>query len=94
MSAAAITSTMRTPKEQATIMLRNAKKNYQKQVDLNRTSGDVVLKVYQDNKELSDEKIIKLMVDKIADLEKSSKIVSRHCTTEDGSKRRMYLILD
>ena len=88
MTTAVITSTMRTPREQATIMLRNAKKNYQKQVDLYGSSGDAVLKVYHDNESLKDEQIIDLMVKKIESLEKEGKVVSRHCATEESYKKR------
>jgi hypothetical protein len=88
MTTAVITSTMRSPKEQATIMLRNAKKNYQKQIDLYGSSGDAVLKIYNENKHLNDEQIIDLMVKKIEALEKEGKSVSRHCATEEQYKKR------
>jgi hypothetical protein len=88
MTTAVITSTMRTPKEQATIMLRNAKKNYKKQFQLYRTEGQEVLKVYDANKTLSDEKITNLMVEKIESLEKEGRAVSSHCITEKGYKKR------
>lgn len=91
MSSAAITSTIRTPKEQASIMLRNAKKNYQKQLALYGRNGDSVLKVYNANKKLSDDDIIDLMVEKIEELEKQGKIVSRHCATEESySKKNVF----
>jgi hypothetical protein len=88
MTVAAITSTMRTPKEQATAMLRNAKKNYQDQFGLYGLAGQEVLKVYNANKTLSDDKVIKLMVEKIESLEKAGGKVSRHCTTDEGYKKK------
>lgn len=87
MSTAVITSTMRTPEEQARIMLRNAKKNYQQQIDLYGPTGDAVLKVYKDNKSLKDEQIIDLMVKKIEALKKNNKVALRHCSTEEDYKK-------
>ena len=76
-----ITSTIRTPEEQAAIMLQNAKKNLQKQYDLYGDSGDLVLDVYEENKTKSD--VLKLMVEEIVRLGKEGERVSKHCVTKE-----------
>ena len=63
MSHAVITSTIRTPEEQAGLMLRNAKINLQKQKDLYDINGDSVLKIYEKNKTKKDNEILELMID-------------------------------
>lgn len=84
MSEAVITDTVRQPKEQAEIMLRNAKIDLSKQYKLYGRNGDKVLKVYESNKAKKDTEIVSLMVDKISELERLGKKVSRHCASVDS----------
>ncbi len=88
MKTAVITSTLRTPEEQASIMLKNAKIDLGKQYRLYGRNGDVILKVYDENKNKSDIETLKLMVDKINDLEKTNRRVSNHCISIDGYKKK------
>lgn len=78
---AVITSTIRTPEEQAVIMLENAKKNLKKQYSLYGTAGDAVLKIYERNKSKSD--VLNLMVSEIKRLEAMGKRVSQHCVSKE-----------
>ena len=78
---AVITSTIRTPEEQAAIMLENAKKNLDKQYDLYGDSGDLVLDVYKENKSKAD--VLKLMIAEIKRLESSGERVSKHCVSKE-----------
>ncbi len=87
MQQAVITSTIRTPQEQASTMLKNAKKNLKKQYQLYGSAGDKVLEVYEKNKAKSDEKILALMVAKIEELAKQNKRVSKHCVPEETYKK-------
>lgn len=82
-SVAVITSTIRTPEEQAKIMLKNAKKGLDKQYELYDKKGDTVLKVYEQNKSKSDADIIKLMVEKIEEWAKEGKYISKHCMSKN-----------
>ena len=79
MDRAVITSTYRTPEEQAKIMLKNAKIDLAAQYRLYGRKGDSVLKIYADNKEKSDTEIIKLMTNKIQEIAESGSRVSKHC---------------
>ena len=88
MKTAVITSTLRTPEEQASIMLKNAKTDLKKQYRLYGRNGDAVLKIYDNNKSKIDSEILKLMVDKINDLEKTARRVSNHCISIDGYKKK------
>jgi hypothetical protein len=83
MAHAVITSTIRTPKEQASIMYRNAKVNYQKQTDLYGPVGDKVLKVYKNNSASEKSTVINLMAAKIEELliANSNERTSKHCVT-------------
>jgi len=65
MKAAVITSTLRTPEEQAAIMLKNAKIDLKKQYRLYGRSGDTVLKIYDENKGKADDEILELMIIKL-----------------------------
>lgn len=76
-----ITSTIRTPEEQAAIMLANAKINSDKQINLYGDQGKSVLKVYEKNKSKSD--VVNLMVAEIKRLEKEGERVSLHCVSEE-----------
>lgn len=87
MPSAVITSTFRTPKEQASIMYRNAKKDYQAQVKMYRAAGDSVLKVYKDNSTKDKDDVIALMEQKIIDLLKINEKTSKHCVTPENYKK-------
>lgn len=87
MDKAMITSTLRTPEEQAKIMLRNAKKNLKAQHKLYGANGDAVLDVYEDNKKKSDADITKLMVAKIEELSKQNLRVSKHVVPVEVYKK-------
>jgi hypothetical protein len=87
MPRAVITSTFRTPKEQASIMYRNAKKNYQTQIDMYASPGQKVLKVYKKNSEKDDATVISLMEQKIIDLLKTNEKTSQHCVTAENYKK-------
>lgn len=78
---AVITSTIRTPEEQANIMYRNASQNLEKQFRLYGPNGDNVLKVYKTNKTKSKPLVIGLMKDKIEELLKQGKRTSKHVIT-------------
>ncbi len=84
---AVITSTLRTPEEQAAIMLKNAKINLKKQYRLYGRNGDKVLKIYENNKSKADDKIKALMVTEIESLAKDSKRVSKHCVSVADYKK-------
>jgi hypothetical protein len=87
MPAAVITSTLRSPKEQASIMYKNAKINYQDQIDMYGRTGDKVLKVYKDNSAKDKDTVISLMEQKIIDLLKVGNRTSKHCVTADSYKK-------
>ncbi len=84
MSQAVITSTLRTPKEQATIMLKNAKLDLKSQFRLYGRNGDKILTVYKKNKSKKDSEILQLMENKIIELAKNNKRVSKHCVTKES----------
>lgn len=84
MTHAVITSTLRTPKEQAEIMLKNAKLNLKDQFKLYGANGDKVLSVYKKNKSKKDSELITLMENKILELAKDQKRVSKHCVTKES----------
>jgi len=86
MSAAVITDTLRLPSEQATYMYRNAKVDLAKQYRMYGNNGDQVLKVYEANKDKPQADVIKLMTEKVEDLLKEGKRVSRHISTLEGYK--------
>ena len=88
MDKAVITSTYRKPSEQASIMLKNAKKNLKKQYQLYGSNGDKVLKVYDNNKDKKDKEIIELMVAEIESLQKKNKLVSKHCVSKEQYKKK------
>ncbi len=88
MSTAVITSTLRTPEEQASIMLKNAKIDLKKQYRLYGKNGDAVLKVYDENRNNPDVEILKLMIDKINELEKTNRRVSNHCISMDNYQKK------
>lgn len=81
MSAAIITSTIRLPEEQASIMYRNAVKSLSGQYKLYGATGDRVLDVYKANKGKSKEEVVAAMTKKIEDLLGDGRLVSRHVTT-------------
>lgn len=81
MTHAVITSTLRTPQDQAEIMYKNAKLNFSGQYDLYGTNGKAVLDVYKENKSKSKEAITKIMKEKIESLIKEGEKTSQHCVT-------------
>ncbi len=83
-----ISSTIRTPEEQVDIMYKNAKASLSGQYDLYGSNGDVVLKIYENNKQKPEAEVKKMMVDKVKDLLKSGKRVSLHVTTPENYKNR------
>lgn len=85
-TSAVITSTIRTPAEQASIMYKNASKDLKGQYDLYGTQGDKVLDVFKDNKSKSKDDVIKVMAAKIEELAKTGLRVSKHCVTEETYK--------
>ncbi len=82
MDKAVITSTFRTPEEQASIMLRNAKKDLASQYRLYGQTGDAVLKHYENNKNKPDSEIVALMVREIDEQSAKGRRVSKHCVPE------------
>lgn len=78
---AVITSSIRTPNEQAEIMYKNAKENLAGQFSLYGATGDEVLKVFKNNKDKERSVVIGLMKDKIESLLKDGKRTSLHCVT-------------
>lgn len=87
MTHAVITSTLRTPEDQAEIMYDNAKINFDKQKSLYGKNGDDVLEVYKDNKNKTKDDVVKLMKEKIESLLKKDKKVSNHCISMDDFKK-------
>lgn len=86
MPQAVITSTIRTPNEQARIMYNNAKKDLTKQFQLYGSTGDEVLKVYEANQDRPESKVLQLMEKKIASLLKQGRKTSKHVVTIDQYK--------
>ena len=86
MPQAVITSTMRTPGEQAAIMYRNAKKDLAGQFSLYGATGDEVLKVYKANQTMPDAEVIELMKNKMEELLKQGRRTSQHVVTESDYK--------
>lgn len=84
MTHAVITSTLRTPEDQAKIMLKNAKVNLANQKKLYAAGGRKVLNVYENNKEKTDSEIISLMAEKIKSLMDENISVSNHCFSLAG----------
>ncbi|BDU35870.1 hypothetical protein INR79_16085 [Vibrio sp. SCSIO 43132] len=87
MKHAVITSTLRTPQEQASIMYREASKNLKKQYKLYSWKGDKVLRVYEENKDKSRTDAIKLMVDEIDRLKDAGQGISRHVVSVEEYKK-------
>ncbi|HWV14355.1 MAG TPA: peptidoglycan-binding protein, partial [Cellvibrio sp.] len=83
MSHAVITSTLRTPKDQARIMLENAKKGLAAQYKMYSSWGDKVLNLYESNKSKSDDDLRKLMEEKISEIMAAGYSVSNHCFTSE-----------
>lgn len=79
MSHAVITSTLRTPEDQAAIMLKNAKVNLASQKKMYAAAGKKVLEVYEKNKTKTDSEIIELMAKKIKGFMDENVSVSNHC---------------
>ncbi|MEF1169938.1 hypothetical protein [Vibrio campbellii] len=89
---AVITSTLRFPEEQASIMYRNARIDLKKQKQLYGKNGDAVLDVYSSNSKKDKHEVIRLMKEKIELLARDGKKVSKHCTTVEDYKK--YNIID
>ena len=87
MTHAVITSTLRTPLEQASIMYENAKKDYQTQYDMYRPPGQKVLKVFKENETKDKNDVIKLMSKKVIELSKKDQRVSKHCVPIEAYKK-------
>lgn len=87
MSHAVITSTLRTPEDQADIMYKNAALNLEKQKALYGRNGDEVLDVFEENKNKAKSEVVKLMKEKIEKLLEKDKKVSNHCITIDAFKK-------
>lgn len=91
MNHAVITSTLRTPEDQAEIMYRHAKVNVLKQKSLYGRNGDEVLDVFISNETKNKDEIINLMKEKIESLMAKNRIVSNHCSTiENFSKKNIF----
>ncbi|WP_049630826.1 peptidoglycan-binding protein [Cellvibrio sp. pealriver] len=86
MTHAVITSTLRTPQDQAEIMYKNAKADFTQQERLYGSAGDSVLAVYKANKTKSKDQVIKLMKEKIESLLDENKRTSQHCVTLESFK--------
>lgn len=86
-----ITSTIRTPEEQANAMYNNEKAGYDG-LALYAAAGDQVIMVYRQNKHKPKAVVQKLMVDKINELSKQGQRVSLHCVPE--SIYRLAPIID
>jgi peptidoglycan hydrolase-like protein with peptidoglycan-binding domain len=83
MPQAVITSTIRTPGDQARIMYDNAKKGLAGQFQLYGQTGDEVLKVFQLNQAKEKSIVVGLMKDKIEALLKLGRRTSSHCVTAE-----------
>lgn len=82
---AVITSTLRTPEEQAKIMYRNANHDLASQFRLYGQVGDMVLTVYKENQNAKN--VVELMTTEIENLLEKGKKVSKHCTTFEEYKK-------
>lgn len=83
---AVITSTLRTPQDQAEIMYKNAKIDLSEQEALYGRNGDLVLDIFKNNKKKSKDETIKLMKEKIESLLNEGQKTSQHCVTLDSFK--------
>ncbi len=83
MTHAVITSTLRTPEDQAEIMYKNAGINFAGQYNLYGNNGKDVLDVYKTNKHKNKDEVIQLMAKKIEDLLSKGEKTSQHCVTTD-----------
>ncbi|MGL1190363.1 hypothetical protein ACSTLL_00755 [Vibrio parahaemolyticus] len=92
MKCAVISSTLRFPEEQASIMYRNARIDLKKQKQLYGKNGDAVLDVYSINSKKNKHEVIRLMKEKIELLARDGKKVSKHCTTVEDYKK--YNVID
>lgn len=81
MTHAVITSTLRTPEDQAAIMYKHASINLTQQKFLYKEEGDLVLEVFEKNRNKNKDEVIKLMQEKIESLLKEGKKTSKHCVT-------------
>lgn len=86
MTHAVITSTLRTPEDQAEIMYKNATINLTAQLALYGEHGKTVLNVFKNNKNKEKDDVIKLMADEIESLLKRGNKTSQHCTTIENFK--------
>lgn len=91
MTHAVITSTLRTPDDQAAIMLKNAKINLASQKRMYAAPGRAVLSVYENNKSKTDNEILELMTKKIKELMDENLSVSNHCfSIEKYSSKNVF----
>jgi peptidoglycan hydrolase-like protein with peptidoglycan-binding domain len=81
-----ISSTIRTPEEQVDIMYKNAKASLAGQYDLYGSNGDLVLKIYENNKQKPETEVKNLMVAKVKELLQNDQRVSLHVTTPEKYK--------
>lgn len=65
------------------MMYRNAKLSLEVQYDLYGTNGEMVLQIYDNNKQKSEAEVKKLMVAKVKELLQNDKRVSLHVTTHE-----------
>lgn len=86
MPRAVITSTLRTPDEQAAIMYKNAQKNLAAQFRLYGRAGDQVLRVYKENASKPRAQVVALMEQKIKELLRQGTRTSKHCIAESDYK--------
>lgn len=83
-----ITSTIRSPEKQASIMYRYAKQNLAQQYELYGDSGDLVLEVYEANRSGAEHEVKALMAAKIREIQGWGGIVSRHCVSNESYRTR------
>lgn len=82
--AAVITSTLRTPAEQARTMYGMASANLAAQFELYGATGDEVLKVFRDNRALPKDAVVELMRVRIEALHAQGRRVSLHVATPEA----------
>ena len=93
MTHAVITSTIREPQEQASIMYDNAKANLKAQLKLYGKNGDAVLEVYEDNSDKPKAEVVALMIKKINELANSKppEQVSKHVVPKEIYLKRKVI---
>lgn len=88
MQKAVITETIRTARQQAEIMYRNASINLKSQLNMYSAGGDEILAVFSQNKALAKTECIDLMTEKAQEVIENGKFKSAHVVTVEKYRTR------